>query len=324
MITIERRSLFAAGAAAALGLAGLVRFNPASASAPQIGTQAPSYDRLKIGAFEMTVVSDGTLSFNPSLWAAPQAEVVAALVADARSPTSIPFQLNTMVVNTGNKLVLVDTGDGGRLQKGSGRLLANLASAGYRPEQVDVVVFTHLHPDHLWGAVDKVTGSLSFPNAEYVVSETELQFWTDKARLTEAPAEMRQMIDATQSALRTLASRTRPIRAGSEIVPGIMSIDTPGHTPGHISLQVTSNGDALLIAGDVVANATLSFRNPGWGIGFDVDKEQAASTRVAFLDRCVADKILVASYHLPFPAIGHVVRDGMAFRWLPADWRVTT
>jgi len=324
MKSIERRTFFRAGSAvAAAATLGVAPLGQAFAEAAKVGRQNAGFYRLKLGSTEVTVISDGTIAFPPSLWTAPVAEVDAALAAEVRSTEEVVFQLNTMLINTGNKLVLIDTGTGGKLQDASGALLGSLAAAGYRPEQVDMVLFTHLHPDHLWGVSDKATGRLLFPNASYVVTETELKFWSNTTLPSQVPAALRPMVETTQQHLKLIASRLSPIKTGSEVVPGITSLDTPGHTPGHMSFHVASGNDALLIAGDVVANETLSFRRPEWGYGFDVDAAQAAKTRVAFLDRCVADKTLIASYHLPFPAVGHVVRDGAAYRWLPAEWRWT-
>ena len=323
-MSIERRTLFRAGSAmAAAAAVATFPVRGAIAEAPQVGKQNAGFYRLKLGSFEVTIVSDGTIAFPPSLWTAPLPEVDAALAAEDRSTKEVVFQLNTMLINTGSKLVLIDTGTGRKLQEASGALVANLAAAGYRPEQVDLVVFTHAHPDHLWGVTDKATGKLLFPNAEYVGSETEVKFWSDPALPGQVPAGMRTMVDTTQQHLNRISSRLRLIKAGAEIVPGITSVDTPGHTPGHISFHVGSDNEAMLVSGDVVANDTLSFRRPEWGYGFDVDAAQAAKTRIAFLDRCVADRTLIASYHLPFPGVGHVLRDGSAYRWIPAEWRWT-
>ena len=323
-MSIARRTLFRTGSAmAAAAAVAAAPTGKALAGVPQAGKRNPGFYRLKLGSIEATVISDGTIAFPPSLWTAPLPDVDAALAADDRSTEEVVFQLNTMLIDTGNKLVLIDTGTGGKLQDASGALLANLAAAGYRPEQVDVVLFTHAHPDHLWGVADKATGRLLFPHAEYVGTETERKFWSDPALPGQVPTGMQAMVDTTQQHLKLISSRFRPIKAGAEIVPGITSLDTPGHTPGHISFHVGSGNEAMLVSGDVVANDTLSFQRPEWGYGFDVDAAQAAKTRVAFLDRCVADRTLIASYHLPFPAVGHVVRDGSAYRWIPAEWRWT-
>ncbi len=324
MTSIERRSFFRAGSALAAAVAvGVAPLGQAFADAPKARRQNAGFYRLAVGSTEVTVLSDGTIAFPPSLWTAPVDEVDAALAADVRSTEAIVFQLNTVLINAGGKLVLIDTGTGGKLQDASGALLGSLAAAGYRPEQVDLVLFTHLHPDHLWGISDKATGRLLFPNASYVVTETELKFWSDAGLSSRVPMDLRPMVETTQRHLELIASRLHPIEAGADVIPGITSLDTPGHTPGHMSFHVTSGNDALLVAGDVVANETLSFRHPAWGYGFDIDAAQAAKTRAAVLDRCVADRTLIASYHLPFPAVGHVVRDGAVYRWLPAEWRWT-
>ncbi|MDR3373407.1 MAG: MBL fold metallo-hydrolase [Ancalomicrobiaceae bacterium] len=324
MRPIDRRMMLGAGSAAVIAAAaGGFTSTAAQARAPVVGKQAVGFYRLKIGDFEITVISDGSLAFEPSLWNAPQKDVVDTLAAEGRDTRSVPFQLNTLVVNTGERLVLIDTGAGGKFQQSSGTLVTNLMAAGYRPEQIDTVIFTHLHPDHLWGATSANGSALVFPNADYVCSEAEVAFWSDAALPGHVPAAMRQMVEATQLALKAIASRLKRIKSGAEIFSGIASVDTPGHTPGHISVAITSGSDALMVSGDVVANATLSFRHPGWGIGFDMDQGQAAKTRSAFLDRCASDRTLIASYHLPFPALGRVLRNGTVYRWAPAEWRWT-
>jgi len=317
----RRTMLRATAASAATSVALFAARRPAAASAPPGGKQAPGYYRMKVGSFEVTVISDGTLALPPSFWNAPQPEVVDALRTDDRPTDAVTSQLNTLVVNTGAKLVLIDAGTGGKYQNASGTLLANLAAAGFKPGQVDTVVLTHGHPDHLWGLTDATNTRLLFPNAEYVVSEPEFAYWSAPALPGQVPGGMRQMIDTTQQNLKAIEGHTRRIKPGTEILPGLVSVDTPGHTPGHISVQIGSDNEALLVSGDVIVNPTLSFRKPAWGFSFEVDQALAAKTRAAFLDRCAADRTMVASYHLPFPAIGHVVRDGSAYRWLPADWR---
>lgn len=321
MSVIQRRTLLQTGTAlAAAAVATLTNPGPAAARAPRINKQAPGFYRMKVGAFEVTVISDGTIAFPPGLWNAPQDQVLADLTKDDQSTVSVPFQLNTMVVDTGDALLLIDTGTGGKLQNTSGALLANLAAAGLHPREIDAVVFTHLHPDHLWGLTDERDRALLFPNASLVVSEAELAYWSAATLPGAVSGLTPQQAAVTRSNLMAAASRFERIKAGAELLPGIRTLDTRGHTPGHMSIHIGSNNEALLVAGDVVANATLSFRNPSWGYGFDVDQAMAATTRAAFLDYCAADKVLVANYHLPFPAIGHVARDGSAYRWLPADW----
>ncbi len=330
MTDIDRRTLLHGGSAAlvsaALVSAALVSAvaltsGAARAAAPPAARQAPGFYRFKVGTLEVTVVSDGTLGFPANgLWSDHAAEVAGVLAAEFRPATPAVLQLNTIVVNTGDKLVLLDSGTGGKFQSTSGALLANLAAAGYAPEQVDAVVFTHLHPDHLWGISDAGNAALRFPNAELVIAETEHGFWSAEALPGQVPAGMKQMVDVTQTNLALAKPKLRLVQAGAEVLPGIATVATPGHTPGHVSIHLASGADQLLVSGDVVANATISFEKPDWAIGFDMDKPQATATRAAFLDRAAADRVLVASYHLPFPAVGHVVRDGAAYRWVPAEW----
>lgn len=323
MTRLDRRTLLRGGPAAlaAAGLVTAATTQQAFASAPLAARQAPGFYRFHVGTLEVTVVSDGHLAFPADgLWKAPAADIDAALAADFRSGTPAVLQLNTLVVNTGDKLVLVDSGTGGKFQTTGGKMAANLAAAGYAPEQVDAIVFTHWHPDHLWGVSDGGNAKLLFPNAEYVATGTEHDFWAAPELPGKVPAGMKAMVDSTQTNIGLVAPRFRAVAPGAEIAPGIHSVDTPGHTPGHQSILLSSGDQTLLISGDVVANATLSFVHPEWAIGFDMDPTLAGSTRAKFLDRCVADRQLVASYHLPFPAIGHVARDGGAYRWVPAEW----
>lgn len=322
MTMIARRTFLATGAGAgavALGITGR-----ASARVAPAGKQVPGVHRFRIGTFELTVMSSGTLSFPiEELWPAiPKEEVAAVLAADFQ-PTDMPvLQVNVLAVNTGDRLVLIDTGSGGKFFDTAGRLSVSLAAAGIRPEDVDTVVFTHAHPDHLFGATDTSGARRLFPNAEHVITDVEWDFWTAPDRAADLSEDWwREMVRLAQENLRAAEPRLRRIKAGGEVVPGIMSIDTSGHTPGHISLHIVSGSDELICTGDAVGNRAVSFQKPDWRGGYDMDLDQGARTRRAFLDRCATDKVLVASYHLPFPGVGHVARDGTAFRWVPADWR---
>ncbi len=321
MLTLDRRTLLRAGTAAAVAAtAGLAA--PAQARAPLAGKQTAGFYRLKIGSIEVTVLSDGSVAFPADfLWAAPPADITAALSADFLPSAPAVAQLNTILVNTGDKLVLIDSGTGGKFQNTSGRLLANLAAAGYAPADIDTVLFTHFHPDHLWGISDAKNAALLFPSAEFVASETEIGFWGASELPGKVPEGMKAMVEATQGTMSLTKGRLRGIKAGAEVVPGLNTIDTPGHTPGHMSIHIGSGDADLIVTGDVVFNPAVTFRHPDWPVGFDMDKEMAAKTRKAFLDRVSADKTLIAGYHLPFPALGHVARDGNAYRYVPADWR---
>src|SRR5580693_1710320 len=323
MLMLDRRMLLRAGSAA-VGAAALAPTAPALAHAPQSGKQAqPSFYRFKLGTIEITVVSDGSVAFRAeTLWGdrAEDAEDLLTSTFQPRSP--VQLQLNTTLVNTGDKLVLIDAGCGvDKFQKTTGRLIGNLAAAGYAPGDIDMILFTHFHFDHLWGISDGENASLLFPSAEFVASEAEFAFWSDPELPSKVSAKQQPVV--TQTNLKLASPRLHQIKAGAEVVPGVTTFDTAGHTPGHMSVHISSGSEEMLLTGDVVFDSEGSFLHPEWPFGFDIDAPMGTKARMAFLDRAAADKTLVGSYHLPFPGFGHVVREGSAYRWLPADWQRT-
>src|SRR6476659_6836426 len=326
MLMLDRRTLLRTGSTAvAIGAAALAPTAPALTRAPQVGKQAqPSFYRFKLGTIEITVVSDGTLAFPAETLWGDRAEDARSLLTSTFQPSSpVGLQINTILVNTGDKLVLIDAGCGvDKFQNTNGRLIGNLASAGYAPGDIDMILLTHAHFDHLWGISDHENASLLFPSAEFVASETEVAFWSDPALPGKVSAKQQPLV--TQANLKLASPRLRLIKAGAEVAPGVTTFDTAGHTPGHISLHISSGSEEMLLTGDVVVNSAVSFLHPEWPFGFDMDVPQATKSRMAFLDRAAADKTLVGSYHLPFPGFGHVVRDGSGYRWLPADWQWTS
>jgi glyoxylase-like metal-dependent hydrolase (beta-lactamase superfamily II) len=323
MLKLDRRMLLGAGSAA-VGATALAPTAPALARDPQLGKEAqPGFYRFKLGAIEITVVSDGTLAFPAETLWGERAEDARSLLTSTFQPFSpVGLQINTILVNTGDKLVLIDAGCGvDKFQNTNGRLLGHLASAGYAPGDIDMIVFTHFHFDHLWGISDGKNASLLFPSAEFVASEAEVAFWSDP----ELPGKVsaKQQPAVTQANLKLASPRLRQIKAGAEVAPGVTTFDTAGHTPGHMSVHISSGSEEMLLTGDVVVNSAVSFLHPEWPFGFDLDAPLATKTRMAFLDRAAADKTLVGSYHLPFPGFGHIVSEGSGYRWLPADWQWT-
>ncbi len=324
MLMLDRRTVLRAGSAV-VGAAALAPTAPALARAPQVGKQAqPSFYRFKLGTIEITVVSDGTLAFPAETLWGDRAEDARGLLTSTFQPFSpVGLQINTILVNTGDKLVLIDAGCGvDKFQKTTGGLIGNLAAAGYAPGDIDMILLTHAHFDHLWGISDGKNASLLFPSAEFVASETEVAFWSAPDLVGKLPPAQKPLV--TQANLKLASPRLRLIKAGAEVAPGVTTFDTAGHTPGHMSVHISSGREEMLLTGDVVVNSAVSFLHPEWPFGFDLDVPQATKTRTAFLDRAAADKTLVGSYHLPFPGFGHVVREGSAYRWLPADWRWTS
>src|ERR1700734_2131341 len=322
MLMLDRRMLLRSGSAAV----GATALAPAAlARAPQPGKQAqPGFYRFKLGAIEVTVVSDGTLAFPAETLWGDRAEDARGLLTSTLEPARpVALQLNTILVNAGDKLVLIDAGCGvDKFQKTSGALLRNLAAAGYAPGDIDTILFSHFHFDHLWGISDHENASLLFPSAEFVATETEFAFWSAPDLADKLPPEQQPRV--TQANLKLASPRLRLIKTMAEVVPGVNTFGTPGHTPGHLAVNISSGREELLLTGDVVVNSAVSFLHPEWPFGFDIDVPVATKTRMAFLDRAAADKTLVGSYHLPFPGFGHVVREQGGYRWLPADWQWTS
>ena len=322
MLMLDRRTFLRAGSAA---VAAIALAPTALARAPQVGKQAePGFYRFKLGTIEITVFSDGTLAFPAeTLWGDRAEDARGLLTSTFQLPSPVGLEINTILVNTGDRLVLIDAGCGvDKFQKTTGRLLGNLAAAGYAPNDIDTILFTHFHFDHLWGISDHENASLLFPSAELVAAETEFAFWNAPDLAAKLPPEQQPRV--TQANLKLASPRLRLIKAVAEVVPGVTTFGTPGHTPGHIAVHINSGSEELLLTGDVVVNSAVSFLHPEWPFGFDIDVPLATRTRMAFLDRAAADKTLVGGYHLPFPGFGHVVREQSGYRWLPADWQWTS
>jgi glyoxylase-like metal-dependent hydrolase (beta-lactamase superfamily II) len=232
----------------------------------------------------------------------------------------IPTAVNTYIVNTGERLVLIDAGAPAGFAPTLGKLPANLRAAGIEPSMIDVVLLTHLHADHV-GALTS-SGGMAFLNAELVVAEPEYAFWMDEGALSRAPAEMKPFFETAQAAVKPYASanRVRRIGAGTAVVPGIRAEAAPGHTPGHTMFRITSGSETLLVWGDIVHTPALQFARPEWTIGFDTDQTKAIETRRRVFDQAAADRTLVAGMHIPFPGLGYVAREGQGYGFVPSFW----
>lgn len=306
---------------AAIVLGGALALAPAHAAAPMARTSAPGYYRMMLGDFEVTALSDGThaMDVNQLLDQAKASTIQQSLKAADQTP-SYEWSFNGFLVNTGSKLVLIDTGAGTSMGSDLGKLAARIKAAGYTPEQIDEVYITHMHPDHIGGLV--ADGKAVFPNATVRAGKADADFWLSKAQKEKAPADGREGFENAQKALGPYvkAGHFKPIAADAELVPGIRSISLNGHTPGHTGYAVESKGQKLLVWGDTLHVQTVQFAHPEVSIKFDSDGANAEKVRERILADAAKNGYLVAGAHISFPGIGHIVADGKGYRWLPVSY----
>ncbi|RAI34862.1 MBL fold metallo-hydrolase, partial [Rhodoplanes roseus] len=299
--------------------------------APPAGRQAAGFYRYNVGSVQVTVVNDGVSRMpigDGFVLNAGKAEVQAALTAAYMDPNFYAGPYNPILINTGARLVLVDTGTGEAAFTASqglnGRFLDNLAATGIAPDQIDAVVLTHYHGDHINGLL-RADGTPAFPNAEILAPEREHAFWTDEAETSRAKNP--RVPDGARNVRRVMSGeilkRLRTYAWDKEVLPGLTALGTPGHTPGHTSLVLASGDREIFIQGDVTHAPFLFARNPGWHFMLDVDPVAAEATRRKVYDRLVADRSLVQGFHYPFPALAHVERAGTGYREVLVPWSTT-
>jgi len=316
VMTFQRSIVHYAFFAAALALAGA-----GHAAAPQQKTQAPGYYRMMLGDFEITALSDGTFDLKPGelLTNTTQAQV-SALLDRSFEGDAVPTSVNAYLVNTGEKLVLVDTGAAKLFGPTLGNLLANIAASGYKPEQVDAVLITHMHPDHVGGLMNE--GKLAFPNATVHADQHDADFWLAQANLDKAPADAKGFFQGAMASLNPYVSggKMKPFNGNTTLFPGIRAVAAPGHTPGHTVYSIESKGSKLVLWGDLMHVAAVQFPEPQITIAFDTDSKAAAEQRAKAYADAAQGRYLVAGAHLPFPGIGHIRADGKGYAWVPVDY----
>jgi glyoxylase-like metal-dependent hydrolase (beta-lactamase superfamily II) len=274
------------------------------------------------GAFEITIVSDGYFVLPPPNAAAdvgflypdiPRSELAAFLTSVGLSIDRVQLPNNVALVRTPSDLILIDTGAGGGWQPTSGKLIESLQAAGIDRGKITKIVFTHAHPDHLWGIADGA-GELRFPNASYYIAEREWNFWMDADALSKVPENFKGFVLGAKRDLSRIKDQLRTVKPGEDIVTGVRVLDTAGHTPGHVSLEI-AGGDGLIVVGDVAANALVSFAHPEWRFAIDSIPELAIASRRRLLDRAATDKTRVVGSHWPYLGLGLVERKDGAYRF---------
>jgi glyoxylase-like metal-dependent hydrolase (beta-lactamase superfamily II) len=308
------------GIAALVG--SLVLATAAQAGAPQVKTQAPGFYRMMLGDIEITALNDGTLDLQPKqLLTNTTQQEVGKLLGKGFQKDVVQTSVDGYLVNTGSKLVLVDTGAGSLFGPTLGSLVANLKAAGYQPEQVDEIYITHMHGDHVGGLV--ADGKLVFPNAIVRADQHDADFWLSKENLDKAPEKMKGFFQGAQASLNpyVAAGKFKPFDGEAELVPGVRAIAARGHTPGHSIYAVESKGQKLVLWGDLMHVAAVQFQQPQVTIAFDTDSKSAAIQRKKAYAEAAKEGYLVAAAHLPFPGIGHIRAEGRGYVWVPVDYQ---
>ena len=323
---VNRRTFLSTAATAAVGGAAATSLViPAHAATPIVGSQIPLVYRRKLGAFEITVLGDGYLDLPHQIWAGLTPQDIDDYLTDAFVPTgSLRNGVNAYLINTGEKLILVDSGARDLFGPNAGLLPSNLAAIGVKPEDIDQVLITHVHPDHVAGLYtsDK---KIVAPNADILVDEADLNFWTNASEQAKAIDIAKPWFDIARQWQSVYDGRISTFKGETDLGDGISSFPLPGHTPGHTGLRVESEGETLLILGDAVISAAVQFANPDASAIWDTNAEDGKKSRRTIFDLAANDRTLVTATHLPFPSFGYVDRrtDG-SYQWVPEEWRYAT
>jgi len=324
MTELTRRSLLTTAAAvSAAAIMPAAASSAARAATPAGGRQAPGFYRYKVGDFELTQIADGARTFpmpDGFVRNIPKEQALAAAEAAYMPKGQVTVPFNPVIVNTGFKVVLIDTGYGPGIGPTVGLLPTNMAAAGIDPRAIDIVVLSHLHPDHING-VKAADGSLAFPNAEIKAPALDWAFWMSDENMSKAPNDMMKGYFAnTRKVLSDIADKVTKYDWGKEVAPGITALDANGHTPGHTAFAIASGSARILVQSDITNIPELFLRNPDWHVAFDIDPNQAAAMRHKFYDLAAAEKTLIAGFHFAFPSLGHVEKDGAGYRLVPIAW----
>jgi glyoxylase-like metal-dependent hydrolase (beta-lactamase superfamily II) len=302
---------------------GLFLAAAAQAAAPMMKGQAPGYYRMALGDFQVTALSDGTVDLPVSKLLTNVTKLkLNKSLARAYAKDPLETSVNGFLVNTGTKLVLIDTGAAGLFGPTLGNLVANLKAAGYQPEQVDEIYITHMHPDHVGGLV--ADGKMVFPNAVVRADKRDADYWLSPANLEKAPKENKGFFQGAMASLNpyVAAGKFKAFEGNTDLVPGVKAVASHGHTPGHTTYVVESKGEKLVLIGDLVHVIAVQFPDPSVTIGFDSDSKAALAQRKKAFAAAAEGGYWVGAAHIAFPGIGHIRAAGKGYDWVPANYSV--
>ena len=293
-----------------------------AAPVAQQKTQVPGYYRMMLGKMEVTALYDGYVELGTNLLKGMNDKNIQALLGKMflNSTPGVQTAVNAYLINTGERLVLIDTGAAKCFGPTLGVIQNNIHAAGYDPTQVDTVLLTHLHADHACGLA--VDGKAAFPNATVYVSKAEADFWLNPAVAAKAPADAQAFFKMSQDSVAPYQAtqKLKIYSPGDTLLPEIQAVPTYGHTPGHISYLLRSGDQSLLIWGDIVHSHAVQFAHPEVAMEFDVDSKQAVIARRKVFADAAKNKLWVGGAHLPFPGLGHVRADGKGYAWVPLEY----
>ena len=278
------------------------------------------FQKFDLGNAELHVIHDGIMDVAAAGAASnrPEAEVDTALAAAGFPKGRIRQPINVAFLKTATDLIAIDTGSGPNFLDGLGKMPDNLAAAGLDAKSVTKVIFTHGHPDHLWGAIDEFDDSLRFPNARYFMSEIELDLWRSPDAEKKLPSDRTNFVPGARRNIKGLGDRLATFKPESEVIPGVFALSTRGHTQGHVSFEFRTKDGPLVILGDALIHPLISFAHPDWQPSADHEPDVAAAMRKRLLDRLATDKAQILGYHLPAPGLGRVEKSGTTYRFISA------
>jgi glyoxylase-like metal-dependent hydrolase (beta-lactamase superfamily II) len=298
------------------GFAGCCKGNPS-------GTQAPGIYRMKVGNYEVAVLNDGSGAL-PTKFFSGDAEGSVKLLQNAFAPSTemAPTTFNAWLINTGDKLILVDTGYSNAIGPLAGHLPKTLAAAGVNPADVDAVVITHVHPDHCLGLLttDK---QIAFPNATVHINGEEFAWWLEgDMKIPEGKPFFKGLFEGGRAAFKPYidAKKVQTFKDGAELAPGVVAVTAAGHTVGHTMVRISQGNSQLLLWTDIVHSTALQFPEPERSIAYDLDPPKAIATRKKIFDMATTDRLLIAGTHVGFPGVGHVAKAGSGYAFVPVSW----